>query len=121
MIQEEFNENKILNMSKEPYKQFIKEKIKTAAFNYLRKLQEKHSKIRDIVYKKLEIQPYTVSPVFLDEEVNILHSLRSRAVDCKANYRNMYKAQSTKTTTYYAYSVRLNIVIKNTYLHAVFY
>ena len=91
MIHEEFNENKILNMSKEPYKQFIKEKIKTAAFNYLRKLQEKHSKIRDIVYKKLEIQPYMVSPVFLDEEVNILHSLRSRAVDCKANYRNMYK------------------------------
>ena len=39
MIQEEFNENKILNMSKESFKQFIKEKIKTAAFNYLRKLQ----------------------------------------------------------------------------------
>ena len=43
------------------------------------------------MYTKLEIQPYMVSPVFLDEEVNILHSLRSRAVDCKANYRNMYK------------------------------
>ena len=91
MIEEEFNENKIINMSKESFKHFIKEKIKTAAFNYLRKLQEKHSKIRDIVYTKLEIQQYMVSPVFLDEEVNILHSLRSRAVDCKANYRNMYK------------------------------
>jgi hypothetical protein len=81
MIQDEFNENKILNMSKESFKKFIKEKLKTAAFNYLRKLQEKHSKICDKVYKKLEIQPYMVSPVFLDEEVNILHSLRSHAVD----------------------------------------
>ena len=91
MIKEDFNENKIQNMTKGSFKKFIKEKIKTAAFDHLRKLQEKHSKIRDIVYKKLEIQPYMVSPVFLDEEVNTLHSVRSRAVDCKANYRNMYK------------------------------
>ena len=90
-IREEFNESKILNMTKESFKKVIKEKIKTAAFDYLRTLQAKHSKIQDIVYRRLEIQPYMVSPVFLDEEVNILHSLRSRAVDCKANYRNMYK------------------------------
>ena len=32
-----------------------------------------------------------ISPIFSDEEVNTLHSLRSRSVDCKANLKNMYK------------------------------
>ena len=62
-----------------------------AAFNYLRKLQERHSKIRDISYKELKVQGYMTSPLFSDEEVNTLYSLRSRSVDCKANMKNMYR------------------------------
>ena len=31
------------------------------------------------------------STLFSNEEVNILHALRSRSVDCKNNYRNLYK------------------------------
>ena len=88
MIDVEYDERKITNMSREAYKRFVKDKIKMAAFNYLRKMQEKHSKIRDINYKELKVQGYMISPI---EEVNTLHSLRSRSVNCKANLKNMYK------------------------------
>ena len=91
MINEQLDESKIENMNKQSYKEFIKTKVKVAAFNFLKKLQEKHSKIKHIVYKKLETQKYMLSPLFSDEEVNLLHSLRSRSIDCKANYSNMYK------------------------------
>ena len=30
------------------------------------------------------------SPIFTNQEVNLLHSLRSRSVDCKVNFRGMY-------------------------------
>ena len=91
MIGVEFDERKVKAMTKEDYKHCIKKKIQIAAFEYLRKLQETHSKIRNIAYSKLEIQNYMKSPIFSDEEVNTLHALRSRAIDCKANYKSMYK------------------------------
>ena len=91
MIDVEFNERKIAAMTKESYKNFVKRKIRIAAFEYLKNLQKTHSKIRNLVYNNLEIQNYMTSPLFSDEEVNILHALRSRAIDCKDNYKNMYK------------------------------
>ena len=30
------------------------------------------------------------SPIFTNTEVNLLHSLRSRSVDCKVNFRGLY-------------------------------
>ena len=91
MIDVEYDERKITNMSRDAYKRFVKDKIKMAALKYLRKLQEKHSKISDISYKELKVEGYMISPIFSDEEVNTLHSLRSRSVNCKANLKNMYK------------------------------
>ena len=70
MIGVEFDERKVKAMTKEDYKHFIKKKIQIAAFEYLRKLQETHSKIRNIAYSKLEIQNYMKSPILSDEEVN---------------------------------------------------
>ena len=32
------------------------------------------------------------SPIFSNQEVNLLHSVRSRLVDCKVNFRGMYGA-----------------------------
>ena len=45
-------------MSKYQYKKCVKDKIAKAAFKYLEGLKSKHSKIKDIKYKKLQIQPY---------------------------------------------------------------
>ena len=55
MIDVEYDERKITNMSRDAYKRFVKDKIKMAALKYLRKLQEKDSKISDISYMELKV------------------------------------------------------------------
>ena len=72
------------------YKGNIKSKIRLAAFNNLKETQQSHSKVRDIHYDKLEVQNYMVSPLFLNTEVNLLHALRSRSTECKANQKQRY-------------------------------
>ena len=46
-----------------------------------------HSKIRTIKYSELEYQPYILSSIFTNEDVNFLHSLGGRSVNCKVNCR----------------------------------
>jgi len=36
----------------------VKNKINEAAFHYLSKIKDTHSKVKDIFYEKLEIQPF---------------------------------------------------------------
>ena len=50
-------------------------------------LKESHSKVRSIEYNKFETQRYLTSPIFSNEDV----ALRSRALNCKANFKNKYK------------------------------
>ena len=41
--------------------------------------------------EQLETQNYMISPIFLNEEVNQLHALRSRTSNCKMNFKNKYR------------------------------
>ena len=91
MIGKEMDEEYIATASKDALKRHIKESIKASALKYLKEKQKMHSKIKDIEYKKLEVQGYMTSPLFSDNEVSLLYALRSRAVVCKMNYRNKYK------------------------------
>ena len=68
----------------------VKKKVKEAAFKHLKELQDTHSKIRNIKYSELECQPYILSSIFTNEDVNLLHSLRARSVNCKVNFRSRY-------------------------------
>ena len=61
-----------------------------SAIKYLKGLQQTHSKVKDIVYEKLEVQSYLISPLFSNDEVNLLHRLRSRMTECKANFKQKY-------------------------------
>ena len=54
----------------------------------LKSLPSKHSKVKDIKYSSLEIQKYMTCPTFSNEEVNMLHGLRSRSTE--ANYKQKY-------------------------------
>ena len=73
------------------YKKMIKAKIREAALSFLKKKQETHSKVRDIVYTKLETQRYLTSPLFSDEEVSLLFAIRSQCVrECRANFSSMH-------------------------------
>ena len=90
MIGEVMNEENIKISNKETFKRHIKDKIEKAALSYLKERQKMHSKVKDIKYEKLEVQKYMVSPLFTDEEVNLLYAIRSRALNCKTNFKNKY-------------------------------
>ena len=96
IIGEKLKEEEISKITKETYKKNIKSKITKAAFQYLIEKQRKHSKVSNIKYKKLEIQKYMTSNIFTNEEVNLLFAIRSRAIDCKSNYKNRYKEDDLK-------------------------
>ena len=91
LIGETMNEEYIRTSNKNTYKKHIKKKIREAAFMYLKDQQKMHSKIKDIEYKKFETQGYMNSPLFTNDEVNLLYRIRSRALNCKANFKNRYK------------------------------
>ena len=87
----EFNVNTIETINVDHFKKQVKMKIKEAAHKHLVAKQQTHSKIRYIEFKELRIQPYLQSPLFSDEEANLLFALRSRTHEMfKANFRNMY-------------------------------
>ena len=83
-------EDYISMKSKTAFKEEIKEKIRKAAFIYLKNLQKEHSKIKHIVYPKFQTQGYMTSPIFTNDDVNLLHALRSRSVNVKSYFRNKY-------------------------------
>ena len=90
VINEVQDDAKIQNTNISVYKKHIKPCIRRAAFKYLSNLQANHSKVKHIRYQKLEIQKYMVSPIFSNEEVQLLHALRSRSTDCKENFKQRY-------------------------------
>ena len=90
-IKEEYNEERVLQMSKGEYKQYVKSKIKDASMEYLKQLQGKHTKINHIKYDELKTQEYMLSPLFSNEEVSLLHCLRARYIECKANFSHRYR------------------------------
>ena len=91
VIGEKLDEKEVTKKSKISHKNNIKQKIKTAAFHFLLEKKLNHSKIKDIQYSKLETQSYMTSPLFTNSEVSLLFALRSKYVDCKANFRSKYR------------------------------
>ena len=91
LIGKVFSDQYIQQSSRNSFKYEIKEKIRNSAFLYLKNLQNGHSKIRDISYPNFETQTYMTSPIFNNEEVNLLHALRSRSVNVKKNFSSKYE------------------------------
>ena len=84
-------EDQIKSMSEEKYKQEIKINVHNSAFEYLLAEQKEHSKIEDIQYDKLEVQPYLCSPLFSRKEQSTLFRLRSRTIaGIRNDFRGMY-------------------------------
>ena len=58
----------------------MKSKVINAAFIYLQKLQQSHSKMDKLKYSKFEHSPYLSSPLFNNESRSLLLALRTRTV-----------------------------------------
>ena len=65
------NDEEIRTTNTTQYKKNIKSRLKQAAFKYLKEIQSKHSKVKDISYENLETQKYITNPIFSNEEVNV--------------------------------------------------
>ena len=87
----ELSDQYILQSSRNALKSEIKQKTKNAAFRYLKNLQSQHSKISDIKYPIFETQKYMTSPIYINDEVNLLHALRSRSINVKHNFSSKYR------------------------------
>jgi len=73
------------------FKKYVKKAIRDKAYIFLMEIKEKHSKLKDISYTKLEIQKYLKSSNKLtDEEKCTLFRFRVREIDVKFNYKNKY-------------------------------
>ena len=64
--------------------------VTKAAFKTYMREKESFSKLKDLLYKELKLQPYLKSNIFNRSEVNLLIALRSRCYSAKMNLKTMY-------------------------------
>ena len=82
----------ISQMREQKYKDFVKNKVKEAAFKYLMNLKLGHSKMDEINYSKFELQNYLHCPLFGSEQAQMLLALRTRTVrGVKNDFRGMFQ------------------------------
>ena len=84
------NLSQIKKMSKESFKNFVGDKCRIAAFNHLIKLKDSHSKLKDLKYNDLCLQPYFYDGSFSSNDARLLFLFRTRMVRVYNNYKNMY-------------------------------
>ena len=91
MMDEPLDEAAIVATSADAHKRKVKAKIRMSAFQFLQNKKKQHSKVKNVEYTKLETQKYMTSPLFNDQDVSLLYAMRSRALECKSNYKSKYK------------------------------
>ena len=97
LVQEDFqkiqlflSENEILNMSRNIFKNRVKKYVLAAAFKQYLTIKQSKSKVKNIQYDELKIQPYLSSNLFSNEECYLLFNLRSRMIDVKNNFKSKF-------------------------------
>ena len=80
-------EYQIQNLSKKAFQKIVKDTIRSAAFDYLIKLKNTHSKVAHISYKTLEMQDYLKPSMFPADLAKFTFLCRSRMLAVGENYR----------------------------------
>ena len=84
-------DNQIFLHTKQKFKAIVKNKIRDAAFKYLKNIQINHSKMQSIDYRTFKLQDYLSSPLFSNESRNLLFRLRTRTVNgIKSDFKGIY-------------------------------
>ena len=65
------------------FKNIVKLKVRSSAFQYLLRIKLTHSKMSGLTYKKFQLQEYLISPIYNNESRNLLFRLRTRTVSGK--------------------------------------
>ena len=82
------NFNEIKKMKKHSFKNMVKEKVKMASLRYLNLLKAKHSKMDNLTYTQLHIQPYLTSSKIYPQLAKYVFKWRTRMEKFKINFRN---------------------------------
>ena len=82
------NQIKIYSWSR--FKDLVQRKCNEAAFEHLSNLKSTHSKLSNIKYEKLQMQPYLHEKTFHSGDARVLFRFRTRMVRVRANYKSMY-------------------------------
>ena len=86
------NDEIIMKIDKEEYKKLIHKKVEKAAIaSYIRRKENKLSKLDDLKYTTFELQPYFSCPEFGPKEVRIISLLRSKSHPAKDNFRKLHR------------------------------
>ena len=78
----------IKSKSEYTFKKLVIKKSKQYAFNNFMKMKTRHSKLKDLEYMELQMQPYLKSKVLTVEEARITFWFRTRMAQFSENYRN---------------------------------
>ena len=78
------NSNKV---KKNSFKNLVKIKAKVYCFFKLMKMKIKHTKMDNLFYSELRMQPYLKSNLFTAEQAKMIYSFRTRMSNFKENYR----------------------------------
>ena len=78
----------IKSKSEYTFKKLVIKKSKQYAFNNFMKMKTRHSKLKDLEYTELQMQPYLKSKVLTVEEARITFWFRTRMAQFSENYRN---------------------------------
>ena len=86
------SESEIKQTTKSRLKKMINEKVEKAAFEYLKSLQQSHSKMKNLKYEKFEMSQYLCSPLFNRDSRCLLLALRTRTVrGIRCDFPGLYK------------------------------
>ena len=86
------SEHEMKQTTKSKLKKIVKEKVHNAAFQYLKSLQQSHSKMSNVKYEKFDISQYLCSPLFNRDSRCLLLALRTRTVrGIKCDFPGLYK------------------------------
>ena len=71
--------------------------MRNVAFNYFMQLKSKNTKLDNVNYTELSIQPYLTSNLFNNKEAKLLYALRSRCHAAKVNFKKMHNNEVSCT------------------------
>ena len=78
----------IRETTKDAFKKYVKTKVKEKAFQYLKDLQNSHSKSQNIQYKELKLQEYLKPTSSMTiKEKSFIFMARSRMLDVNCNFK----------------------------------
>ena len=93
-------DTQIMGMSYETFRRQIKIKIEMHVANYLKIIQDSHSKTRNLIMNGFRPADYLTSPDLTKEQVQVLYKLRNEMIDVKMNFGSFHKDNKWCRTCY---------------------